>query len=396
MFDWIKARKFNKQLLEAAKNGNREEADRLLAKGADKDHKDQDGFAPIHHAVEGGHLAVMELLINAGADLAAKVDPSKRTALHIAVRRRNVGIVKRLLVGAGTDREAKDKEGFRPIHYAVQEGCVAAVKALAEAGVEIDARTRSGFKAWSALELAVFGGHLEIVQCLLEAGANKEAKDENGFTALHLASSTGEGEIVKYLLDVGAAPESRNTDGQTAQDLAMLYGHSHVLAHFLGEYATSTASAISTGETDKSELVPDHQFKFVEAIAYFRNAVLSDPGRDRQCYDQLCSRGKDALPAACLWNVVLSDGEPIRFIDDYVKDYTIDPRAEAKRCARAMLRAVTMGKRQEGISVNIIWFIRVEIKAARHSANPAVNALLGKMLEEIGVENSQSTEARSV
>ena len=59
-------------------------------------------------------------------------------------------------------------------------------------------------------------GHLDIVKCLIEKGADVNAKDEDEETALHLASEEGHLEIVQYLIEKGADINAKDCYGQTA------------------------------------------------------------------------------------------------------------------------------------------------------------------------------------
>ena len=84
-----------------------------------------------------------------------------------------------------------------------KEGQDALVRTLLEAGAEVNARDENGR---TALMLAALGGHLETVKSLLDAGANADAKDHDGETAHNLASEQGQNEIVQLL---GIDPKER-------------------------------------------------------------------------------------------------------------------------------------------------------------------------------------------
>lgn len=58
--------------------------------------KDKDGDRAVHHAAFGDEPGVMELLARAGADLNAR-NKRRQTALHIAVNKGHIGVVKTLL-----------------------------------------------------------------------------------------------------------------------------------------------------------------------------------------------------------------------------------------------------------------------------------------------------------
>ena len=68
---------------------------------------------------------------------------------------------------------------------------------------------------WAASE-----GKEKCVQLLIEIGANEEAKDEVGKTALMCAAKWGRGSCVELLIKNGANKEAKNKNGQTALDLA--------------------------------------------------------------------------------------------------------------------------------------------------------------------------------
>ncbi|KAL1421256.1 hypothetical protein MTO96_023232 [Rhipicephalus appendiculatus] len=64
-------------------------------------------------------------------------------------------------------------------------------------------------------------GHLEIVELLLDKGADPEAKDEEGQTPLHYASSCGHLQVAELLLKRGAQRDTKDVDGQTPAEVAL-------------------------------------------------------------------------------------------------------------------------------------------------------------------------------
>ncbi|XP_030046487.1 ankyrin repeat domain-containing protein 17 isoform X2 [Microcaecilia unicolor] len=74
--------------------------------------------------------------------------------------------------------------------------------------IDIDAQTESNHD--TALTLACAGGHEELVQTLLERGANIEHRDKKGFTPLILAATAGHVGAVEILLDNGADIEAQS------------------------------------------------------------------------------------------------------------------------------------------------------------------------------------------
>ncbi|EAY00952.1 histone-lysine N-methyltransferase, H3 lysine-9 specific, putative [Trichomonas vaginalis G3] len=58
-------------------------------------------------------------------------------------------------------------------------------------------------------------GHLEIVQYLISIGADKEAKDNDGYTPLLRSSEKGHLEVVQYLISIGADKEAKDNKGRS-------------------------------------------------------------------------------------------------------------------------------------------------------------------------------------
>ena len=101
------------------------------------------------------------------------------------------------LIKNGADIDTQSTGGFTPSYIAVQEGLLSVLKALAEAGANLN--TPGGSNEMTPLARAALYGNLEIVQLLKELGVNLEAKNNDGKTALDLAREEGYDDIVKIL-----------------------------------------------------------------------------------------------------------------------------------------------------------------------------------------------------
>ena len=107
-------------------------------------------------------------------------------------------------------------------------GHIDIVNALLAAGANKDQANERG---WTPLNAAAYKGHIECVKSLLAAGANKDqANDEGGWTPLNNAANEGHIECVKSLLAAGANKDQANIHGHTPLDSAAEKGHTEIVA----------------------------------------------------------------------------------------------------------------------------------------------------------------------
>ena len=122
-----------------------------------------DGFYPLGLAAFFGHRAIVEFLLKNGADVkTAARNAQKVTALHGAVARRDVEIVK-MLLEAGADPNARQERGFVPLHDAAANGHAGLVDLLLKHGACADARADDGKTAG---DMAADRGHKELAEKL--------------------------------------------------------------------------------------------------------------------------------------------------------------------------------------------------------------------------------------
>jgi ankyrin repeat protein len=89
----------------------------------------------------------------------------------------------------------------------------------------------------TVLHLATKKGLLDIVKCLIEGGADIEAKNGEKQTALHLAAKVGHFEVGKFLIDSRANLNSLDSLNRTPLHLAVKYGHIQMVINLLNDSA---------------------------------------------------------------------------------------------------------------------------------------------------------------
>jgi ankyrin repeat protein len=107
----------------------------------------------------------------------------------------------RLLIDKGADIEAKDREGWTPLHWAAQRGHIEVVRLLCDHGADIEA---VNFYGRRPLPMAAMSGQISIVKELFEArNAEINARDDDGRTALWYARVNGYADVADYLVSHG-------------------------------------------------------------------------------------------------------------------------------------------------------------------------------------------------
>ena len=198
-------------------------------KDVDVNIADDKGYTALHSAVDKGHVDVVQVLIDAGADIDAKNNMG-RSPLFWAWKRGKLDIVK-VLVKAGADVCVTDNKGDTCLSLTAANGRTETVRYLVGLP-EVDVNIADE-KDFTALHSAVDEGHVDVVQVLIAAGADIEAKDEMGRTPLHVASENGNMAIVKMLVKAGADVRVAQNEGDTYIDIASAKGHTDTVRYLM-------------------------------------------------------------------------------------------------------------------------------------------------------------------
>lgn len=121
------------------------------------------------------------------------------------------------------------KDGFTPLQLACYFNQETAALWLIEQGAEVNAVAKNKMKI-APIHAAATHGNLMIIQALLEKGADVNASQEGGYTAVHQAAHRNNVPMAKLLLQFGADPNQPDSKGQSAIQLAEVGENEEVLA----------------------------------------------------------------------------------------------------------------------------------------------------------------------
>lgn len=170
----------------ASQNQSVEVVKALIESGADVNSVDGIGHTPLMRAVETNQLAIAQTLIQAKADLNIKA-PNGDTALMMAVKNNSPEVVK-ALIDAGANASITNEDGNTPALTAAQNDGVEIIKILGAAKADMNTSNA----AYTPLSYAIGQENVTLVKALLDAGADPNVKPSNGAGPLFQAAHSAE------------------------------------------------------------------------------------------------------------------------------------------------------------------------------------------------------------
>ncbi|CAH0395612.1 unnamed protein product [Bemisia tabaci] len=184
----------------AAEFGKHEMVNYLITRGADVNYKNYMGWMPIHNAASDEHEETVKVLLQNGAIYDA-IDIYGNTPLGITGHQGVKSLLK------STD----------DLFAAMTENNCARVKELIAEGAIIDAKQSV---VGAPILYAAWQGYNDIIDCLLENGANPNSTNVTGFTPLHCAVKNSQYKATVALLHKGAIYNCANIEKLTPLDFA--------------------------------------------------------------------------------------------------------------------------------------------------------------------------------
>ena len=300
--------------------------------GLDPNFCDHEGKNAVHYACLTGKLEIVKYLLDECRCSQFCLDNNGDSAVHFACWSGNIDFIKFLVIEKKCKPMIKDKKGHTPLHLVAGSNPLSLYE-FYEDELEIDLNS---IHTEGILIMALFGGHLSLVEHLLdECGYKELASLSDGLTFFHIAASNKNVleylqlrtkhrnslpfidcfgntplhfatnlESFKYLSLLTNAATTPNKQGITPIHTACGYGDLHTVRYLMKKYRKQMSLKTSDGR------MPIHfaaQGCNVEVLKY-----LKDHSYDLNCTD---SNGNTLLHLAC------SLDTPMHFLEDSVKGF---------------------------------------------------------------------------
>lgn len=270
----------NELLFKGCQEGDLEQVKAALASGVSPNVRDAENWMPLHYAAENGFEEIINLLLEAGANVNAlnsagftpfqilmicehysPIVVSKLIAagaqvgspLHKAILLNDMEEVRQLLL-RHSDVNSTDGLGNTPLHIAVAVNNIEIIQPLLDAGARVDAQDM--YDTTPLCEACALG-QLYAAGVLLKNGADPECRDYNGRTALTFAAGNARQEVTELLLQSGVQVNAVDLFGNTALHYAY-ENEEFEIARLLLEHGADD-SILNEDGMKPVQLVPDYK-----------------------------------------------------------------------------------------------------------------------------------------
>ncbi|CAL1269939.1 unnamed protein product [Larinioides sclopetarius] len=228
---------FPTALDEAVQRGDLNKVVSLIENGEDVNKADAEGRIPLHYAALNGHISVAKHLLKMGAMHNAQ-DFGSATPYQLASDEQMKDLlnsVNNLFIDVKRGMQdnianhkgltnARDKNGYSLLHWALYKSHKQVIRQLLEAGVDLKCISLKGF---TLLHVASSKGHKEMTEILLQSMKSNDLNyfvnfktTVGGNTALHVAAKHNDLDIIKCLLFYGGSYDIKNNEGLTPVQLS--------------------------------------------------------------------------------------------------------------------------------------------------------------------------------
>ncbi|XP_046670133.1 histone-lysine N-methyltransferase EHMT2 isoform X2 [Homalodisca vitripennis] len=304
-----------RNMYQAAKSGETEKIVHMLAAGLNPNHvfREWGMGSALHAACHNGHLAVVHLLLQAGANTDV-LDRDQNTPLMLACANGHNEIVK-YLVKAGASVTFKGGDGMTALHLAAKSGNIEACHYLiANPNTPRNFIDSVDDGRWTPLVWAAEHKHIDVVKFLLQKRADPLVRDAEQNIALHWAALSGCIDISEALLNYGSDVNSTNAHADTPLHIAARQNAYECVILLLARGArVDMHNRAGFMPLDCVTGAPNDTYTAIKLNVELRNLTLNVQKRTHKILTNDITRGYEANPVQCI-NSVDDETEPQDFV----------------------------------------------------------------------------------
>lgn len=252
-------------IIDAVKGDSLEAIEALIAQGEDIEKPDDNGIKPLDYACMCNKVDILQILVDAGADIEANSEYIERcNLLFLATLHGHVDIVK-ILVDKGAKLDIYGLYGYTPIMCAIHYYKNDIVKILVDAGANLT--QLSAEEKMTPIMILVKENNTEVLELILSnASKTINIQDQHGKTAMHYAAATGSTKATKMFVDAGADLYLTDKENNTPLMVAIKLKNYDVAHHMLKHDPNLINTQDASGNTALIRAIKECEVKLVSDL----------------------------------------------------------------------------------------------------------------------------------
>lgn len=249
---------------------------------------------PIHIAARMGDVAMMQLLVDAGADPTKTTRNDHWTVLHCAVEAKDDGSAAAYLLSLCPQLlDAQGENGFTALHRSVHLKHTKALRALLDAGAQVNT---SSSKKWSPLHHAAYCGYQEAAALLLEHGADVDFRNDYDVSPFLRSCKSDSPGTVGAILEYGGDIDDKDKNDDTGLHYAAYTGNSQTLQYLISR-GLNVNAVNKEGGTPLHDAVSKGHLETIQALYWFGAKMLASNGKGETALHIACAKYHRACAA---------------------------------------------------------------------------------------------------
>ncbi|XP_070176333.1 uncharacterized protein [Littorina saxatilis] len=294
-----------------ASEGDLEKVFYMLVDGMDPNQicEEEDNQTVLHGAIYSGNLALVYLLVQAGACLHTP-DKTLKTPLMCAAEYGYLGILK-MLSKAGARLDDRGEDHMTCLHYAAKAGHLDIIQYILERRtIDVNSTDEGG---WTPIMWATESQLVDVVNFLVSRGGDPSKKDNEENTALHWAAFAGSLEITELFLDLGCELDTPNEHGDRPLHIAARQDHYEVVVILLARGAN--VDLRNNKDETPVQSCHDHNGQVCMALKVNKQlrSFAARHTRPEKLVHRDVSLGREKNPIACV-NAVDDEPHPTDYL----------------------------------------------------------------------------------